>query len=182
SGLYIVIRRREYRRVAQVKGFRPELKIDPFAEPGILEHRKIQTSREVGAQIGMRAAQVSKGVVLGDLELGGVVPAIDRADVNPRVNSRGIGPLIAAEREAVVRRLAEDERLTGVDGEDAVRLPAAENCIRQPVHACAVALAFAEGQLIIEVEYRAVRNIVRAERAFAIAAEPVAQGSLTVVP
>src|SRR5262249_3449645 len=130
----------------------------------------------------MRAAEVSKSVVLGDLELGGIIPAIDRADCNPRIGSRRIGPLIAAEGVAVVRRLAEDERLTGVDGEDSVRLPATENCIRQPVHVCAVALASAEREFVVEVEYRAVRNVVRAERAFAVAAVPVAHSSLTVIP
>ncbi len=57
--------------------------------------------------------------------------------VDPGIDSGGIRPLITAEGKPVVRGLTEDQRLTGVQREDAIGVPAAhdnvgESCMELP--------------------------------------------------
>ena len=161
--LNVCIRRAEQRSVAEVECLCPELQVPPLSKSDVLEHREIQVSRPVLAQIGMSSRQIPKGVVSRNPELRCIEPAGDRTIFNPSIPTYCIRPLITAEGEAVVRRLTEDQRLAGIQRKYTVRLPASQKRVGQPVHSRAEALAFAERQFVIEVEYKPVRDIVGTE-------------------
>src|SRR5262245_14416387 len=115
------VRSAEDRRVGQVESLAADLQVEPLGEPNVLEDREVQVAREVLAKRGVRTAHISERVILCDLELRRIEPLIDRASFDLRVHTCRIRTLVPAKREAVVGRLAEDQRLSGIQGQNAVR-------------------------------------------------------------
>jgi len=123
------IRRREPRRIRQIKELRSELQVHHIAKPEVLAQRGIDLCCPVASQPVISPWRIPKGICRRNRKLRRVNPPLRSRLRHSRIHPRPIRPLSSALRERIIRHRCDPQRPSAEPAPNRGDLPPAQQPI-----------------------------------------------------